>query len=109
VHLRGIGQGKTYSEVSSDFLKMQPTDPNYQKVAQTRQTLFMGETLRGMLLNAYAFWKLGQLASIAAIASFAGAALMLVLSLLGFAHLRRVAPDVEVFSKLVKSDELVTA
>jgi hypothetical protein len=109
VHLREIGQGKTYSEVSSAFLKMQPTDPDYAKVAQTRQTLFMGETLRGMLLNAYAFWKLGQLASIAAIASFAGAALMLILSLLGFAHLRRVSPDVEVFSKLVEADELVTA
>lgn len=35
------------------------------------QTLFRGESLRGLLLNAYAFWKIGQIALLAAIASFA--------------------------------------
>jgi hypothetical protein len=97
VHLREIGGGKTYSEVSSKFLSMKPTDPNYQQVAQQRQTLFMGETLRGMLLNAYAFWKMGQIAFWAAIASFVGAGVLLVLALLGFAHARRVAPEADAF------------
>ena len=93
VHLREIGQGKTYSEISAQFLQMKPTDPNYQQVAQTRQTLFMGETLRGLLLDGYAFWKMGQIALWAAIAAFAGAALLGLLSFLGFRHSRHVPED----------------
>ena len=42
VHLQETAGGKTYSEVSSAFLKMKPTDPNSAQVAQQRQTLFMG-------------------------------------------------------------------
>src|SRR3954452_24432401 len=64
VHLNEAAGGKTYSEVSGAFITMDPKDPNYATVAQQRQTLFMGETLRGMLLNAYAFWKMGQIALI---------------------------------------------
>ena len=100
VHLSKIANGKTYSEVSGAFLSMDPKDPNYATVAQERQTLFMGETLRGMLLNAYAFWKLGQIALIAAWASFIGAGLMLLLSALGLMHLRRVSPETEVLATL---------
>jgi hypothetical protein len=96
VHLAEIGQGKTYSEVSAAFLTMKPTDPNYAAVAQERQTLFMGETLRGMLLNAYGFATMGTIAGIAAIASFIGAGVMLLLSGLGFWHGRRVTPETEV-------------
>ena len=100
IHLSEAAGGKTYSEVSSAFLKMDPKDPNYASVAQTRQTLFMGETLRGLLLNAYAFWKMGEIALIAGIASFIGAGLMLLLSALGFWHLRRVSPEAVVLPKL---------
>lgn len=95
VHLRAIGGGKTYSQISGEFLQMKPTDANYQQVAQTRQTLFMGETLRGMLLNAYAFWKMGQIALYAAIAAFVGAGLLALLSGLGFRHSRHVPEQAE--------------
>jgi len=100
VHLAEVAGGQTYSQVSSKFITMKPTDPTYQQVAQQRQTLFMGETLRGMLLNAYAFWKLGQIALTAAIVSFITAGVMLLLSALGFWHLRRVSPETEVLPKL---------
>jgi hypothetical protein len=60
-HLEGIGGGKSYSEVSAEFMK----DPNNKDLAAQRQTMFMGETLRGMLLNA---WGWGTLATIATIA-----------------------------------------
>jgi len=100
VHLNKVADGKTYSEVSGAFLQMKPTDPNYQAVAAQRQTLFMGETLRGLLLNAYAFWKMGQIAAIGAIVSFITAGVMLLLSALGFWHLRRVSPKAEVLPKL---------
>ena len=68
------------------------------KLAASVATAFKGETLRGLLLNAYAFSKMGQIALIAAVVSFIGAGVMLLLSLLGFAHLRRVDPDVEVLT-----------
>jgi hypothetical protein len=100
VHLNGIADGKTYSEVSGAFIKMDPKDPNYAAVSGQRQSLFMGETLRGMLLNAYAFWKMGQIAAIAAIASFITAGLLLLLSALGFWHSRRVSPETDVLPRL---------
>ena len=85
VHLSEVAGGKTYSEVSGAFLTMDPKDPNYATVAQQRQTLFMGETLRGMLLNAYGFWKIGQIAADRRDwVSFITAGVMLLLSALGF-------------------------
>ena len=53
--------------------------------------MFQGTTLRSMLLEAYGFWQFGQIALMAAWAAFTGAALMLILSLLGLFHLRRTA------------------
>jgi len=64
------------------------------------ETLFRGETLRGLLLNAYAFGKIGQIALWAAIAVFIGAVIMLVLSALGYLHLRRVPPEAEIMAGL---------
>ena len=64
------------------------------------QTVFRGETLRGLLLNAYAFGKMGHIALYAAIAAFAAAGLLFVLSALGYVHLRRVPADAEVMPKL---------
>jgi hypothetical protein len=94
VHLNGVADGKTYAEVST----LARANPDNAALQEQVQTLFRGETLRGMLLNAYAFWKLGQLALIGAIAAWAMAAIMLVLSLLGFRHLRRVSPEEEIFT-----------
>ena len=56
-----------------------------------------------MLLNAYAFGQMGAIAFYGAIVSFAGAAVMLVLSLLGLAHLRRVPAEAEVKLELASS------
>lgn len=56
------------------------------ELGQLRQTLFMGNTLRGLLLNAYAFGTIGKIAGIASIPSFVSAAVMVLLSLLGLRH-----------------------
>jgi hypothetical protein len=48
--------------------------------------VFRDETLRGLLLNAYAFGKVGQIAFWGAIASFTGAGLMLLLAIFGFLY-----------------------
>ncbi|MFN0283452.1 MAG: hypothetical protein ACKVZ6_15965 [Kineosporiaceae bacterium] len=90
-HIEEIGGGKTYSELSTES-RANPADT---ELAGTVQTVFRGETLRGLLLNAYAFGTMGTIAGIAAIVSFVGAAVMFVLSALGFVHLRRT-PDTTV-------------
>lgn len=95
VHLKEVAGGKTYAQVSAQAI----ADPNNAQLQGQVNTLFKGETLRGMLLNAYAFWKVGQIALFAAIAAFAGALVMLVLTFLGYAHLRRVPVDSEVFAQ----------
>jgi hypothetical protein len=95
VHLKEAAGGKTYAQVSSLALQ----NPNDAKLAAQVQTLFRGETLRGLLLNAYAFWKIGQIALIAAVASLVLAGVMLVLTVLGFWHLRRVSPTEELLAR----------
>jgi hypothetical protein len=91
VHLKKIGGGQTYSQLSA---KAQAA-PDDQKLAGQVATMFKGETLRGLLLNAYAFGTMATIAGIAAIASFAGAGLLFLLALLGFWHLRRTTDDEE--------------
>ena len=91
VHLKEIGGGKTYSQLSAEALA-NPTD---QKLAAQADTVFKGTTLRGLLLNAYAFWQIGQLALIASIVAFVAGVIVLVLSGLGFWHLRRTPAEAE--------------
>jgi hypothetical protein len=93
-HLKTIGGGKTYAQLSAEAIA-QPT--NAALAAQVN-TVFKGETLRGLLLNAYAFGTMGMIAGIAAIGAFIAAALMLVLSGLGLMHARRVSPATEILS-----------
>ncbi|MFL6136565.1 MAG: hypothetical protein ACJ74O_02050 [Frankiaceae bacterium] len=91
VHLKEIGGGQTYAQLSAKSL----ANPSDAKLAGQVATMFKGETLRGLLLNAYAFWKIGQIALVAAIVSFVLAGVMLVLTILGLVHLRRVRPEEE--------------
>jgi hypothetical protein len=64
------------------------------------QTVLRGQTLRGMLLNAYGWWQMGQIMLISAIVAFCAAGLFLILSGLGLWHLRRATPETEVFPRL---------
>src|SRR5580704_10203561 len=93
-HLKVIGGGKTYAQLSAEAI----AQPNNAKLAAQVNTVFKGETLRGLLLNAYAFGTMGTIAGIAAIAAFIAGAVMLVLSGLGLVHARRVAPEAEILS-----------
>lgn len=94
-HLNAIAGGQTYSQLSAQAM----AQPNNAKLAGQVATIFKGTTLRGLLLNAYAFWKMGQIALVAAIVAFAGAAVLLILCGLGFWHSRRVPAEAEVFVK----------
>jgi hypothetical protein len=94
VHVQSIAGGKTYAQVSTAL----QADPTNATLKAQQQSLFQGQTLRGLLLEAYAFWQMGQIALVAAIASFVAAIVMLALSVLGFWHLSKVGETEEVFS-----------
>jgi hypothetical protein len=105
-HVKGIAGGKTYSEVSGAALAASAksrANPNDAELAANaaalmgqRQSLFMGETLKGLLGYAFAFWQIGQIAMYAMWAALAGGVVMLILSFLGFMHLRRTPDSVTV-------------
>jgi hypothetical protein len=102
VHLNEIAGGKTYSQLST-LSRANPTDT---KLAGEVETVFKGTTLRSMLLEAYGFWKMGQIALIAAWTAFIGAGLMLILSFFGLYHLQRTAPEAEVLPKVATRVEV---
>lgn len=75
-HLMKVADGKVYAEVSAESMK----DPQNQKLQQQKQSLFQGETLRGLLLTSgYGFGRVGQIAGIAAYVAFAAGAGLLAL------------------------------
>ncbi len=101
-HMNASSGGKTYSQVSGEFMAASKADPTAQAtkdLGDLRQTLFMGTTLRGMLLNAYAFATLGTIAMWAAIAAFIGAVVMGALGVMGLRHAHKIevveAPAIE--------------
>jgi hypothetical protein len=101
VHLKEVANGQTYAQVSA---KAQ-ADPKNVVLQGQVATLFKGETLRGLLLNAYAFDKVASIAQVGAIVSFILAGVMALLSILGIAHLRRVSPEEEIFGGARKTGQ----
>lgn len=85
VHLKEVGGGQTYAQLSSQA----QANPNDTALAAKVNTMFKGETLRGLLLNAYAFGTMATIAGIAAIVSFVAAGGLILLSLLGLWHSSR--------------------
>ena len=86
VHLKKVGGGQTYAKLSTASLA-NPTD---KALAGQVQTVFRGETLRGLLLNAYAFDTMAMVALYAAYGALAAGTVLLVLSVLGFLHSKQV-------------------
>lgn len=105
-HLAGIADGLTYAELGAVERQAQAAvtaavsegapasevevlQAESDRVTAQRDTLFKGETLRGLLLTAYAWSTVGAIAGYAAVAAFAAAAVMAVLVVLGAVHARR--------------------
>ena len=65
-HITDMAGGKTYSQLSTESM----AQPNNTKLAGLVATVFKGETLRSMLLNAYGWWKVSQITYIAALIAF---------------------------------------
>ena len=56
------------------------------EISDQRDSLFRGETLRGLLLSTFAWSTIGRIAGIAATVAFIAAAAMIVLVILGLFH-----------------------
>jgi hypothetical protein len=101
VHLESTANGKTYAELGTPQSELRAKLADAQKnnpaavadlqkqlneVTQQRETVFKGETLRGLLLTTYGFSELGTKAQQFATVTYSAAALMFLLALAGFAH-----------------------
>ena len=95
IHLSEMPYHGVYALVSAAARSAPAGSAKATQLAAVEQTVFQGTTLRGLLLEAYGFWTIGQVALWAAIISFILAGVMLILSILGFVHLRRVPEDQE--------------
>ena len=84
VHIQEMGGGKTYSQLSAESI----AQPSNTTLANTVNTVFKGETLRSMLLNAYGWWKVSQITYIIALVSFGLGTVAGLCGLFGFASLR---------------------
>ena len=84
-----ISGEKTYSELSAVSL----ADPSNTGLANQVELVFRRDTLRGLLLNAYAFGFIGLIVLYGSIWMFIAALIMLVLTLLGIRHYRAADPE----------------
>ena len=97
VHLSEMPYGGVYSKVSAAAMAA----PHNTQLQTLVQTVFRGTTLRGLLLQAYAWSEIATVMLWGAIASFIGAALMAVLVGLGFWHARRTPEQARVLAPKV--------
>ncbi|MCZ7439558.1 hypothetical protein O7598_24355 [Micromonospora sp. WMMC241] len=101
LHLTSIAGGKTYADLGEPqtALREQVAQAEQAKAANLadlqkqladvsaqRDTVFKGETLRGLLLTSYGFSEFGRKAEQGALAMYLGAALLLLLSAAGLVH-----------------------
>lgn len=108
-HLENIADGQTYADLGdvstaanaavTEAVESNASEDEIAELQATadqirgqRESLFRGETLRGLLLSTYAWSTIGTIAKIAAIAAFIGAAVMAVLVVMGIVHMRRTQP-----------------
>jgi len=103
VHIADMGGGKTYSQLSAEAM----AQPNNASLQGLVATVFKGETLRSMLLNAYGWWKVSQITYVIALAAFGLGGLSFLAGLFGFGRLffrdgrkaRAAAPAIEQISE----------
>jgi len=104
VHLQGIANGQTYADlgvpqtaarnalteaqkaVPVDQAKVDAAQKAYNDVTAQRETVFKGETLRGLLLTSYGFSEFGAKAGQAAIVAFLASGLLFLLAIAGLIH-----------------------
>jgi hypothetical protein len=94
VHIADMGGGKTYSQLSAESM----AQPKNTALANLVNTVFKGETLRSMLLNAYGWWKVSQLTYIVSLVMFGLGTVSFLGGVFGFARIRRERPGATLFA-----------
>ena len=87
-HIYDMSGGKTYSQLSAESI----AQPKNTQLTGLVSTVFKGETLRSMLLNAYGWWKVSQITYIASIVALSLGGLTLAGGVSGFAFTRKTQP-----------------
>jgi hypothetical protein len=100
LHLKSIAGGKTYAQLGdvqtglkAQIAALSKDDPAVADLQQqltdvtaARETVFKGETLRGLLLTSYGFSEFGVKAGQAALVAYGAAGLLLLLGAAGLLH-----------------------
>lgn len=87
VHLSETNDGKTYAETSNAARAIKDqTSPEAVDLNAKVQTLFRGETLRGLLLTSYGFSIFGERAQQAAYVCYLVALVLFLAAIAGFVH-----------------------
>src|SRR5579859_47971 len=100
-HITDMTGGKTYAQLSAAAL----AQPDNTKLAGLVATVFKGETLRSMLLNAYGWWKVSQITYIASLIAFGLAGLTVLASLAGLT----LGKHPEITHEAITGDSVKTA
>ena len=106
-HLEAVNDGATYSETSAAARAEGLAPDVAADLGAKADTLFKGESLRAMLLNAYGWWTLATIALWAGVAMVIAGLLLGILSILGFRHAGKVATVTT--SRRVDTPEYATA
>ena len=107
LHVSEIGGGKTYSELGGPLFALEAQieeataagedttamEAELAALRGQRDTVFKGETLRAILLNAYGWWMVGQITFFAGIGMVIAGLALAILAALGFRHARKVAAE----------------
>ena len=92
-HLAFVNDGATYSETSA-AARAEGLDPDKAaELGGMADTLFRGETLRAILLNAYGWWTVSTIAWFAGWFMVIAGIVLAVLAIMGFRHSKRYAAD----------------
>jgi len=112
LHLKSTANGATYAELGAPQSKLRTqvadakknSDPNLAsleeqlaEVTAQRDTVFKGETLRGLLLTSYGFSEFGTKAAQAATVAYIAAGLLFLLGIAGLVHAFRT-PKTQAFA-----------
>jgi hypothetical protein len=122
LHVKSIAGGKTFADLAAPqaALKVQvanaqatndPALPELQSQLDTitaqRNSLFQGETLRGLLLTSFGFSVFGVKGGQVATVAYIVAALLTLLSLAGLFHALRTSKD-EAFAPVAQAERPIT-
>jgi hypothetical protein len=100
-HLVFINDGKTYAETSAAARAEGIPAEEAAALQEKADVLFKGETLRAIMLNAYGWWTVSTIAIYAGYVMLIAGLVMLVLSILGFRHMKKMDGEVAVDAKQV--------